>query len=468
MRLWPLGLILLASCTQSEPLIDLAEGPPNVIIIALDTFRADHVGVLGSDTAKTPALDRFAAESILFTDCAAASTWTLPSFASLYTGRLPSEHGTIGGSQHRLGDDEITLAERLKANGYHNTAFIAVDYLGKEFGLDRGFDRFLDYSNFPVNERLKKYQRRVHDVFRAPPREPWFLLVHYFDAHDPYEPPLPFARMYYEGDERAEPEDPARNIDVIYDGPNRVRQDPRTRYRWLEGVRDLRFPVRQYAAGVSYVDHHVGVALDSLRSSGLLDESIVIVLADHGEHLTEHDIYFTHRLPYAETLQVPLMIRLPGAVHGGTRVHSPVSLIDLLPTLLELLDLDPAASVSGQSLTAVMRGEEPENRLLYAEYGALEDWNARSVWDARWRYTEIVDDGVRGVELFDRRADPREQRNLATERTDLTRFYAAALDARFGAQRPLLLDPSVVPQQELDPAVKARLQALGYVDVGGQ
>ena len=470
MRRVLLGCVLVvAGCAEPEPLVDRSGGLPNVVILALDTYRADHVGTLGSRLARTPELDRLARESIVFTDCASTATWTLPAFASLFTGKLPGDHRTIGGDWSRLPDEEITLAERLGANGYHTSAIVAVDFLGPPFDLHRGFERYEKHTDVPVNGRLRRYDRRVHGIFRAPPREPWMLLVHYFDAHDPYEPPDEFDRLYYDGDEKAEPEDPARKIDVIYSGENRIRQNRRFRYLWLEGVRDLQYPVRQYAAGVTYVDHHLGITVEKMRESGVLDDSIVIVLADHGEHLTEHQIYFTHRLPYAECLQVPLLIRLPGARLGGTRIDEPVSLVDVLPTLLDLLGLDPAPGIEGRSLVPVLRGEETEPRLLYAEHGTREDMWAKSVWDGEWRYTEIRDRDVFTKELFDRRADPQEARDLAGERPHLVERYSAALDARFGADRRSLrgeADSTATP--EIDPEMRERLEALGYTGGGGQ
>jgi len=449
--------------------VDRSGGLPNVVILALDTFRADHVGTLGSQLARTPELDRFAAESILFTDCASTATWTLPSFASLFTGKLPGDHQTIGGDWSQLPDAEITLAERLAANGYHTSAVVAVDFLGAPFDLHRGFERYEKHTDVAVNGRLRRYDRRVHSMFRVPPREPWMLMVHYFDTHDPYEPPDEFDRLYYEGDEKAEPSDPARSIDVIYSGQNRIRQSRRFRYMWLEGVRDIEYPVRQYAAGVTYVDHHVGITIDEMRESGVLDDSIVILLADHGEHLTEHDIYFTHRLPYAECLQVPLMIRLPGGRLAGTRIEEPVSLVDVLPTLLDLLGLDPAPGIEGRSLAPLLRGEEPAPRLLYAEHGTRKDMWAKSVWDDQWRYTEIRDRDAFTSELFDRRADPGEARDASGERPDLVERYSEALDARFGVDRRSLrgeADSTATP--EIDPEMLERLEALGYTGGGGQ
>jgi arylsulfatase A-like enzyme len=470
MRRELLGLILLtAGCTEPEPLLDPSAGTPNVVILALDTFRADHVGVLGSSLARTPELDRFAAESIVFSDCASTATWTLPSFASLFTGKLPGDHQAIGGEWSKLPDSEITLAERLAANGFDTTGIVAVDFLGPPFGLHRGFDRYEKHTGVPVNGRLRRYDLRVHEVFRVPPREPWMLFVHYFDAHDPYEPPDEFDRLYYDGDETVEPEDPARSIDVIYSDQNLIRQDPRERYLWLEGVRDLEYPVRQYAGGVTYVDHHLGNAIEKMRERGVLDESIVIVLADHGEHLTEHQTYFTHRLPYAECLQVPLMVRLPGAKLGGTRIDTPVSLVDVLPTLLDLLGLDPATDQAGRSLVPLLRGGDPGPRVLFAEHGTREDLWAKSVWDDRWRYTEIRDGDRFTKELFDRRADPKEERDVAAGHPEVVARFAAALDARFGVERRSLrgeADPTRTP--EIDPEMRERLKALGYTGLGGR
>jgi arylsulfatase A-like enzyme len=375
----------------------------------------------------------------------------------------------VGGRKRSILPSKVVpLAERLQVSGDATSAFVAVDYLCKPFGLQRGFDSHSDYSEWPVNGRVRKYERPLRKTIMNPPADPWLLLVHYFDAHDPYEPPSPFDRMYYEGDPFAEPENPSRSIDVIYSDENRIRQDPRKRYRWLDGVRDLEFPVKQYAGGITYLDQHVGVALDTMRATGLIDESIVIVVADHGEHLDEHDIYFTHRLPYAECLQVPLMIRLPHAKGAGMRINTPVSLIDVLPTVMDLIGMPVEDAMSGISLTPLMREEEIKPRLLFAEYGATEQYWGKSVWDADWRYTEIMLGEVFTAELFDRSTDPREENDRAAQRPDLVELYAAALDLRFGPERRLVQDKQAAPiPVELDPEVEERLRALGYVDGGG-
>jgi arylsulfatase A-like enzyme len=285
--------------------------------------------------------------------------------------------------------------------------------------------------------------------------------VHYFDAHDPYRPPPPFDRMYYEGDPAQER--PGQDIDVIYSERNRIRADKRERYDWLEGVRDLQFPVKQYAAGITYLDRHVGALLDSLRATGQIDRSIVVVLADHGEHLTEHDTYFTHTFPYEECLHVPLMIRLPKAVMGGTRVGDPVSLVDVLPTVADLMGFELPGPVDGQSLVPFMRGEQIAPRILLAERGSKESRMARAVWDADHRLLEFREDGHTRLELYDRRTDPGERHDLSAQGGPALERLRAEMDRVFGQERRLI-ERSTDEVGELDPDVEARLRALGYID----
>jgi arylsulfatase A-like enzyme len=460
-------LALLVGCGRAErpeSLIDLSEGPPNVLFLVLDTYRRDHLGVYGATEVETPNLDAFAEEAIVFDDAASTSTWTLPSMASVYTGREPQHHTAIGGKRLRVPETMPFMAEILRTRGYETWALVAVDYLGKGFGMDRGFQQFRAHVTGPVSTRLRNYQARVAGTLSVPPREPWFGLVHYFDAHDPYRPPKPFDRMYYEGEPDSIPDDPARSIDVIYSERNRIAQDPHERYRWMRNVKDLMFPVKQYAAGVTYLDDHLGQVFERLRNNGHFDDSIVVVLADHGEHLTEHDVYFTHRLPYAEVLEVPLMIRLPGGRLGGTRVEDPVSLIDVLPTLMELLGEPLESPVDGVSLVPAMRGDDLDERLLFAEYGANSRNWAKSVWNEQWRYTEMSLDGVRTAELFDREVDPREEVNLVDERPEVAATLRTALDMHFGPERRVIATEDDRPPDTMDPETEERLRALGYID----
>ena len=465
MKRWAVAaLVLLAGCANDEPLVDLTAGPPNVVVFVLDTFRADHIGAYGNTEVRTPNLDAFAAEAILFEDASSTSTWTLPSVASLYTGREPQHHGAIGAEYARVDEAMPVLAEILGTRGYDTWGFVAVDFLTQSFGMHRGFHRFWEYLTGAVSVRLREYEGLVAGILTVPPSPPWMGLIHYFDAHDPYRPPPPFDRMYYEGDPYAPPADPSRRIDVIHGPTNRIQFEAARRYAWLEGVQDIEFPVKQYAAGITYLDRHLGSVFERMRKAGNYDDSIIVILADHGEHLTEHDVYFTHRLPYAEVLHVPLMIRLPGGVQGGRRVSDPVSLVDVLPTLMELIGEPLETPVDGVSLVPALRGRRLDDRLLFAEYGSdAEDW-AKSVWNDEWRYTEIRLEGATTTELFDRRRDPREERDVIDEHPEVAATFRAALDAHFGTERRRIAAEGERTPVQIDAETRERLRALGYID----
>lgn len=456
------GLLLVAPPLRAQSEDPTTSRPP-IILLGLDTLRADHLGCYGNDWISTPHLDRFAESAVLFEDCASTSSWTLPAFASLFTGLLPQRHHAVGGPNRTLAPWVPTLAEALQVQGYRTRGLVAVDYLTEHFGMDRGFTQIESFVMGKVTGRLEHYQSKVFSHVASPPPAPWFLFVHYFDAHDPYLAPSPYHQMYYDGNRHLEPEDPAHSAEVLYSDRNRISQDPRQRYKWLRGVKDLRFAEKEYASGVSYLDHHVGAVLDSLEHHGRFEDSIVVVVGDHGEHLTEHDVYFTHRFPYAECLQVPLMIRLPGGVEGGRRVEDPVSLVDVLPTLLELVGLPHEFPTDGVSLVGAMRGEELAERALFAEFGGRPHNKVKAVWDDEFRLLEFNLKGRRWVELYDRRQDPRETTDLAAERPEKVEELTALLDLRFGPERRVLWEGEP-DESELDPEVEARLRALGYID----
>ena len=438
----------------------------NLVVIGLDTFRADHLGCYGSRQVQTPELDAFAREAVLFENCYANATWTLPSFATLLTGLMPYDHTLIGGEYRTLARDHLTLAQLLRARGYYTYGIVAVDWLTRAFALSRGFLKHEGHMDGPVTGRLRTYQRRVLDFVTRPSRRPYLLFAHYYDAHAPYDPPAPWAGMYYEGD----PHDPANtSLSVVYDPRNRVENSAEDHYHWLKGVTDLQYPVAQYGASVTFLDHHIGEVIAAMRKSGELDRSVVVVVADHGEHLTEHDIYFTHRYPYEEDLHVPLLIRLPRGEHGGRRVTDQVTLLDVLPTLLDLLDTKAPYPLEGRSLVPLMRGGAlpratgPLAGLHFAEYGAANPGYAKAVWNDRWRLIRFVEPDSTWVELYDRQADRAETHNLAPAQREVVTQLLAALDRRFPPDNPLSAGGAPESAAPLDAEALERLRSLGYI-----
>ncbi len=448
----------LASLSCSMPPLQTYDGA-NLVIIGLDTIRADHLGIYGRSPSYTPEIDVFAEDSIVFENAYSTAPWTLPSFGSLFTGLLPSEHGAVGGQYTQLAPEKVTLAEKLSGAGYQTTGFVAVDWLTESFGMSQGFDRQEVFVKGNVSTRYELYEQSVREFLtEAASESPFFLFVHIYDAHAPYEPLAPFDRMYYAGDPFSESEN---DLAPLYAKSNRAMREPEKLYRWLEGVQDINYPIQQYAAGVSWVDSKVGALLDVLRETNRFDDSIVVLLADHGEHLTEHDIYFTHFLPYEETLRVPLVIRLPGARHGGKRINDEVSLMDVAPTLLSLLALAPLEEASGLDLSPLIDGSEAAlaKRWLFGEWGGPKH-TVRAAWNRQFRLLRFEQGKKVRLELYERTTDRAETTDLAQLRPEVTDPLVDLLEGRFlGLDTPGAgaLKPGISEE------VEQRLKALGYL-----
>lgn len=367
------------------------DGPPPIVVVSLDTVRADRLGAYGNPRGLTPNLDAFAAESVVFSDTLTTSNITAMAHASLFTSRYPSEVGESGTS-FSLGAAAPTLADVLAAYGYQTAAFTSGGHLDANFGLARGFATFEASAELgslwhTVPRALRWLDTRDSD---APP----LLFVHGYDAHAPYLEPAPFGLAWAHPGAAPAGDAALRSLigtELVFDrwlfrdpsllarihDPRRVRAwDPEIR-RELDGrgaqdgalsfgtpdaerVRDA------YDGAVAYADAMVGLLMAGLHERGLDRRAIVVVLADHGESLGE-DGRFGHgdALGDAE-LRVPLMIRAPGA--APRRVEAPVSLLDVTPTLLELAGAQPLAEAHGSSLRGwLLGGEGPSHPVRHAE-----------------------------------------------------------------------------------------------------
>jgi arylsulfatase A-like enzyme/Tfp pilus assembly protein PilF len=409
-----IGLALLTGCGRRP-----APPPPpsrNLILITVDTLRADRVGVTGGTAALTPALDALGRRGAVFLDATAHVPLTLPSHASILTGRYPTGTGVHDNTGFQLPASLPTLATVLHAAGYHTAAFVSSYVLRGSTGLSRGFDRYDDA--FPgagaARVTLSSLERRAPEVARdaaswlkqAP--EPFFLWVHFYDPHAPYDAPPAFAS---------------------------------------------RFPGRPYDAEVATSDFGVGLVLDAL-DAGRRDRTVVVATGDHGEALGEHGEAEHGILLYDSTLHVPAMIAGPG-VPAGTRVGRQVRLVDLMPTALALLGVAAPAALDGESLITLMNhpdaGDAPPS---YAEsrFGEIHfGWSAiQSVRDGAWKYI----DGP-APELYRLSSDRAEAHNELDVRRDTARGLAQAL-AKMAASAG-----RAAPAPSAD--AEARLRSLGYV-----
>lgn len=422
-RLWPaaaLAAMLAAACSRSAP---VPPGPPsapmpgaNILLVTIDTLRADHVGAYGGRPGVTPTLDRLAAEGLRVETVYAHVPLTLPSHTSIMTGAWPHVNGVRDNGSFRFDGRRPTLASALKAAGYRTGAFIGAFVLDARFGLNAGFDVYDDrYGARPSGGDLSLVERPADAVLDAAVRwigsgaGPWFAWAHLYDPHEPYAPPEPF---------RA-----------------RFASDP-------------------YSGEIAYADARLGDALDALTRQGRLANTLVVVAADHGESLGEHQERTHGLFAYDATLRVPLIAWAPGAIAPGV-LHGPAQLVDVMPTILELVGAS-AEVPSGRSLWSFARQGRP-----IADIGVyFEAMNANLT--RRWApLSGVIHGGLKLIdlpiaELYDLSADPDERTNLyQTRKAD-----AADLTRRLAAMRAAGASASRAP---IDRDTEQRLRSLGYV-----
>jgi len=395
----------------------------NVLLITIDTVRADRLGCYGYAGAGTPNLDRLAAEGVRFANAYAQVPLTLPSHCSIMTGTYPPDHGVRNNGAYSLGPELPTLAGLLKVRGYRTAAFVASFTLDSRFGLDRGFDLYDD--SVQGGEALKSFrsERDAGAVLAA--LSPWlegnrgerfFGWAHFYDPHLPYAPPPPF---------------------------------------------DAEYPNRKYDGEIAYVDHIIGRLLDLLKAKGLLDRTLIVVAGDHGEALGEKKEIDHGLFLYDGTLKVPLILRLGKGLPAGVVVPSRVRLIDIMPTILDLLGMRIPSPVRGTSLLPYVRGKKKADLSSYIEtYYPRENYGwseLKGLIDGPWKYILAPT-----PELYDLAQDPREEKNLAAaERAVVGKLTGKLEEAvkRTGAGKG-------TARRTMTAAETERLRSLGYLGGG--
>lgn len=393
-------------------------GPPTpVIIISIDTLRADHLPAYGYTKVKTPAIDALAADGVVFEQAYAHSPQTLPSHAAILTGQLPFETGVRDNVGFVVRGDQTTLAGRLKDAGFATGGVVSAFVLRKETGIDRGFD-FYDGDMPPAapDMPMGQVQRTGGQSLEIAKRwlqsltsPKFFLFFHIYDPHTPHTPPDRF-KAY-----------------APYDGE------------------------------IAYSDEVVGQLIAYLKDRGWYDRAAILLMSDHGEGLGDHGELEHGLFLYDSTIRVPLIVKQPGSRGAGRRVNAPVQHIDLVPTVLDWLSLGRPSSLKGRSLRPLLEntGTMPGENGFYAEafYGRYHfGWSELySITDARYRFIKAPH-----PELYDLQTDRAELKNLVTERPQAVVAARNALDRMIaGASMQM---PTQVSKEDLE-----RLQALGYV-----
>jgi len=390
----------------------------SVLLITIDTLRADALGCYGHPTVSTPWIDRLAASGVRFERAHAQNVVTLPSHANILAGLLPLEHGVRDNAGFHFPDGVPTLATILKQRGYRTGAFVSAFPLDSRFGLTRGFDVYDDrFADAESRVALRMQERRGQDTVLAARRwldaqagAPSFLWVHVYDPHFPYDPPEPFA--------------------------SRFAGDP-------------------YHGEVAAADDALRPLLEPLLQAGAQGRTLTVLTADHGEALGEHDEETHGIFAYEGTLRVPLLLHQPGLL-GPRVVRDAVRHVDILPTVLDALELEPAAGLRGRSLLRLASGggdPPPETSYFEALSGMLNrGWAPlRGVIHARFKYVELPI-----AELYDLAADPGESRNLAAAEP-------ARLEELRGLLASLRQGERGLARERESAETRARLMALGYL-----
>ena len=404
-------------CAKAQP-ADRAR--PNVLLVTIDTFRADRVG-----TGIAPAIDRLAASGVRFTSARSAVPLTLPSHATIHTGLLPPVHGVRENGIDVLAPAHATLARLFKEAGYETAAFVGAFVLDHHFGLAQGFDTYDDQipRDPGATDRLEAERPAVAVVDRAlawleprlgrqppgpssQPPAPFFLWLHLYDPHAPYTPPKEFLDR----------------VHSAYDGE------------------------------IAYADAQLARVLDALRAHGLIDRTLIVVAGDHGEGLGDHGERTHGMLLYDSTLRVPLIVAAPG--HQAAVIEEAVSLVDIAPTLLRTAGIAPPAEMKGRDLLGV-RGATGRGADLYSEtdYPRVAGWSPlQALTDGRWM---TIRAGA-ATEVYDLRADPREEHDVSAAQTGVGLAMAARADA-------IHASAAAANPRAISSEAQERLRALGYV-----
>ena len=389
----------------------------SLLLVTLDTTRPDRLGCYGNGEIRTPVLDALARDGVIFSNAYATSPTTLPSHASILTGLYPHRHGSRANGFYPLRAEETTLAELLSARGYATAAVVSTFILDAMFGLDQGFDVYEDEAvekgrwTLVSERRGDRTTDRALQWLRGERDSPFFLWVHYYDPHVVYEPPAPYSEAY-----AANP----------YDGE------------------------------IAFDDEQVGRLLRALEEGGLTEETLVVVVADHGEGLGDHGEFSHGFLVHDATIRIPLIMRAGSRLGGGVHIRRRVSQVDLVPTILSLLGVPAPGRLDGIDLSR----HGGTDRAIFAEtlHGLVNfGWAPLvAVYDGDHKYIQGP-----SPELYDLSEDPLEQSNAYREDRPLAASMRAALDRLFGPD----LDAALTPQAPAAVAAQdlARLRALGYV-----
>jgi arylsulfatase A-like enzyme len=445
--------------------INQAPGRPdaeNVILILIDTLRADHLSMYNSHTrVQTPMLDKLAKESMVFLNPIAQENWTKPSVATVLTGLYPQTHNTKT-EKNRLPSSALMISEYMKKMGFITAGFVANGYISGKFGFKRGWDH---WTNYVREGKPNRAQFVADDVIKwldkKPDDKPFFLYIQTIDPHVPYIPPNRYRALYdnepYKGP--VIPRDTAKLLEKVKSGSFKLT--PRDKIR-LEAL---------YDGEISYHDFHLARIYNALKEKGLLENTLIVVTADHGEEFFDHGKVGHGHSMYNELLHVPLIIRLPGAspVQAKSEYKKDVQLVDILPTIFELSSLEIPDDLEGESLVSILKGKDNRS---YLHPGFSDFLNGQRV--VKTGRFKLIYRGLKTT-VFDLKTDPAETTDLSDTRPvtlSMLRDLLGEQQGRFissnaASDKPLKRQKKAKIRKSentvIDAETRQQLKALGYM-----
>jgi arylsulfatase A-like enzyme len=459
-----LGLVaaMLVGCTRPS-------GPSNVLLVSIDSLGAHRLGCYGNARATSPVLDRLAAEGVRFAHATSPTSWTLPTHVSLLTGRSQQRHQTVRYFD-RIRDSERLLSEAFAGAGFETVGIYSGPFLSPTYGFDRGFDRYTSCESEATatlqgqaawtSSHSDRTNAKVEETFDAWMRtrsaRPFFAFIHMWDVHFDYIPPDPYASMF----------------DTGYAGPLDGRDIAGAGFPLTASPADVAHLMALYDGEIRYTDDTIGRLLAALEKAGALADTLVVITADHGDEFLEHGGKGHQRTLFEEVIHVPLIVWSKAGLSGGRVVEQPVSLIDVAPTILEIMKLPALPAADGRSLAALLRGGALEDRPVYSELYASRTGKLKAA-SIRQASTKVVYDAPSeassrqapsGWRTYDLAADPRETRPAeaaadAVPRVLLQSYVTAAEAAIAEHAASAAINERVLPDDLLQ-----KLRTLGYVE----
>ncbi len=419
---------------------------PSVLLLSIDTLRFDSLGCCNNQEARTPNIDKLANSGVLFENAMSQSPATGPSFSSILTSKYPIEHGVLN-STSVLSEPQLTMAEIFKAHDYRTSAFVSCGVLNSKYGFSQGFDVYNQeftsrYSSIGVERDASHVTNAAISWLSSESNKPFFMWLHYFDTHAPYRKHESTKLEDKYGEHSfLEKLDNEKNEKVLRQSLPMIK--------------------RLYADEVAFIDTHIGRIIDTLKNNNQFNNTLIIVISDHGEELYDHEFFHGHYLSlYESVLHVPLIFHFPKKLPGGIRISQLVESIDILPTVMAICGMPLKTNFSGHDLSFAMEGQTTlSQRFGFSQrepYIGMPGGVAYAVRDNEWKYIYFY---RMQHKLFNLITDPEEKNNLIEEEPEQAAFFSKLLkEKRWTIQKRVAID-----QTKFDAETQKVLKSLGYI-----